>query len=222
MPSTVYILGGISYTAKVHVERRARAILHAGPAPRQLDGTDAAFIADLLTLHPKADEKTRGMRALWVKANMFGEPGFFVERHDGHFVDFSYKKCLTPASVRTQAYAALRRGIAEQVHAFKVRAFSEGFVALRYATCALTGELLTWEDAHVDHAYPQTFTALVAAWFAERGETEADVPVGAHPSGQGVVLCDPDYLAAWRAWHAERAVLRVVRDRLNVERGARP
>ena len=221
MPST-YILGGEVYAAKAQVERRARAILHAPPAPRRLDGADGAFVADLLALHPKAETKTAGMRALWVKPNMFGEPGFFVERHDGQWVDFSYKKCLTPASARTQARQALRRGIAEQVHACKVAAFSEGFVALRTAPCALTGEPLAWDEAHVDHAHPVTFAALADAWLAERGEVDADVPVGPHPSGQGVMIADPAYLAAWQAWHAERAVLRIVRDTLNCARGARP
>jgi hypothetical protein len=222
MPSNAYVLGGETFTAKAHAEQRARSILHGGPVPRCLTGNEAAFVADLLALHARATEKIGpGIRGLWVKGNLYGAAGFFIERVDGTWMDFSYKKCLTPQTIRTQALQAMRRAIAEQVHAFKVSAYTEGSVALRLVRCAISGELLPWEDAHVDHAYPDTFVALVDAFLAGRRETVDHVSVAPHPSGQGVILGDAGWALAWQAYHRERAVLRIVKARINIERGAR-
>lgn len=218
MPSIAYVLGGMTFAAKAHVERHARSVLRAGPIPRRLHADDAAFVADLLDLHARAEEKRGvGVRSLWVKANLYGEPGFFVERIDGTWEDFSYKKCLTPMTRRTLAHRAMRQAIAEQVYAFKVAAFAAGPV-----TCALSGLPLAWDEAHIDHAYPLTFVALASAFLTERGETVDDVPIGPHPSGQGVVIDDPAWRAAWAAYHQAYAQLRCLEAELNIERGARP
>jgi hypothetical protein len=222
MPSTTYILGGTSYAGKAAVERQARTILRSGGVPRLLAGTDAMFIHDLLSLHERAAEKIgRGVRALWVKANIYGDAGFFIERVDGTWSDFSYKKCLTPISRATQVRAAMRLAVASQIGAFKRAAFAASRTP-GYVRCELSGELLSWDDVHIDHAYPRTFVALLGEWLHQRGETEDDVPIGPHPSGQGVALADAAYAAAWQAWHAERAVLRAVKAAINIARGARP
>ena len=45
------------------------------------------------------------------------------------------------------------------------------------AICGITGKEIPRDEACVDHAYPRTFSALIAKWMERRGLSYDDLPV---------------------------------------------
>src|SRR3954469_25318524 len=68
-----------------------------------IQGLDAAFLEDLLSLHPEADQKFgNGITHFSVQADsVFGTTRHFVvHRKDGSSTDFSFKSCVEGSSAR--------------------------------------------------------------------------------------------------------------------------
>jgi len=217
----MYIFGTTTYRTKAEVAAAVQTLLRTPPCPRRLDGDNAALVWDLLAQHPSATAKYGvGAVAVWVRANRFGNPSLFVERRDGTFEDFSYQKCLTPPTHSARVTAAFRHAIVEQILAAKAVAWHHAD-SLGRVPCEVTGELIDVNRAHVDHAYPATFDAMLRAFLYEHRLTLEAVDVQAHPSGQGVELKDPWLRRTWQQYHQAHAVLRIVDAAVNVQRGNR-
>ena len=95
----------------------------------------------------------------------------------------------------------MRRAVADQVIAFKRAAGAYGPLV-----CEVTGELLTWDGAHVDHA-PPVFLTLADQWAALAGGYRAIHLSPAKDGEIGRTLADP---GPWQAFHQEHAHLRIV------------
>jgi hypothetical protein len=95
----------------------------------------------------------------------------------------------------------MRRAVADQIITFKRAAAAEGPLI-----CAVTGDLLTWDGAHVDHA-PPVFLTLADSW-ADRVGGYSAIHLSPAKDGEiGRSLVDPE---AWQAFHRENASLRIV------------
>lgn len=214
MPALSYIIAGHTFETQKDLVAHVQQILRRYMAPARLEGDDAAVMGDLLLRHPRADIKVGiGVAAIWIRRNSggFGN-GFFVERVDGVFVDFSYKQCVRPQTNATKAKFAFRRAIDTQVIAVKKDAFDT--VSRLY--CPITGEPMLWETAHVDHEPPLTFAALLAEYCALRGVDLDTLELYEPRSGIGKLL-SPAMEADWAAWHKERAILRVISAEANMK-----
>ncbi|VIO69459.1 DCL family protein [Bradyrhizobium ivorense] len=100
----------------------------------------------------------------------FSTPGFWVRRVDGSETDFSYIQAVKgqPKSNAQEFYDACRAAVAADLVAAKKRHFATFADGAGRVPCDLTGELLSFADAHLDHAYP-TFGQLVITFRAARG-----------------------------------------------------
>lgn len=212
MPRIDYTVAGEYFPTQRDLVARIQELLRSYRAPVCLDGADAALMADLLERHPSAERKIGcGVAAIWIKKNgVFGQ-GFYVERTDGTFEDFSYKQCIRPFTHATKAKFAFRRAIDDQVIAVKERFFAQHPTA----TCPILGHDIDWSTAHVDHIPPKTFAALLAQYCAERGIDLDTIPLLDPPRGIGKVL-PPAIAADWAVWHAARAELRVISAEANI------
>lgn len=209
-----YTIAGHTFETQKDLAAHVQAILRHYSAPARLDGDDAAVMGDLLLRHPRADEKMGvGVAAIWIRRNSggFGN-GFFIERTDGIFVDFSYKQCIRPQTNASKAKFAFRRAIDQQVIAVK----KEVFDAAPFLLCPITGEPMVWESAHVDHEPPRTFAALLAEYCALRGVDLDTLELYEPRSGIGKVL-PPMIEQDWATWHKEHARLRVISAEANLK-----
>jgi hypothetical protein len=214
MPAITYDIAGHTFETQKDLVAHVQSILHRYPAPTRLEGDDAVVMSDLLTRHPRAEEKIGGgIRAIWIRRNMggFGN-GFFLERVDGTWVDFSYKQCVRPQTNASKAKFAFRRAIDKQVIRVKTAAFDT--VSLVY--CPVTGDPITWDTAHVDHEPPLTFAALLAEYCALRGVDLDTIELYEPKSGIGKIL-PPHIEVDWSIWHEERAQLRVISAEANIK-----
>lgn len=200
----------VSFTKQV-LSNRARHILHTTTPGRALEPEDFRFMTELLTHHPRADEKIGvGLQAIRVEPDpVWGGVMFVAERRDGSSTDFSYRKCLRPSTKRGDINTACRQAVAGDIVAFKHEHFNRHGDAANQVICPLTGQRLGWLDAQVDHGPPWPFRRIVDAFFAST--SAGDVRV-ASQCEQGITrrFVDADLAERFRQFHARVAVLRVI------------
>ena len=143
----------------------------------------------------------------------YGNRALLLRRVDGSETDLSWTICVDAPSPTRDAIHAFRLEIKDQCDRFK----NAAFVDVDAIVCPILGVYVRWESAIVDHAAPKTFKALVDAFCAEKRIALADVETTGHGDGeQKHEIADRALAASWRAFHAERAVLRVVSAAANV------
>lgn len=176
----------------------------------------------LLTRHPQAEQRIGpGVDCFFVDRapDGYGTSCFWVRRLDGTETDFSVTDCIRGADPPPLARfkRALRSLVHPQIAEFKEKAMPRGT-----GICAVTGDVLAWAEAHVDHEAPLTFDALVSAFMVEEwvgdplDELQADTIASATP-----LLCEEGMARRWVAFHADRARLRLVRSAINLRMGKR-
>jgi Protein of unknown function (DUF3223) len=163
---------------------------------------DFEFLLWLLDRHPRVAEKIGdGVASFTVQPIAMGTRGFIIHRVNGSSTDFSYYKCISAPSDVAEARNAMRRAVADQVIRFKQAAVKKGPLV-----CAITGEPLTWDGTHVDHA-PPVFLTLADQWAALVGGYPAIQLSPTKDREIGRTLLDP---GPWQAFHQEHARLRLV------------
>src|SRR6185437_17056408 len=73
------------------------------------------------------------------------------------------QSCISAPSNTVMVRRAMRHAISDQTTEFKRASAARGPLV-----CAVTGQALSWDDAHVDHA-PPVFVALADDWAARVG-----------------------------------------------------
>lgn len=173
-----------------------------------ISGPDASFLAELLTLHPEANDKIGcGVSHFTVATDtVFGRTRHFVvHRQDGSSTDFSFHACFDGWKDRRDCLEALRRTVEPSVLRYRDRQFASGPVTCPFLSCQLQPD-----TCHVDHVSPNTFLALVESWLATRGLDIADIQITPPQDNQLVAtLTDELQRSDWVAYHDSVAVLRL-------------
>lgn len=190
---------------------RARSILRGRELFEPLACADEDFLAELIARHPDSLLKVgAGIDHFEVRPDGWGGRCFWIVRVDSTATDFSFLSCLKAPTPRQDFAAACRHAVVDQVLAFKELAFAD----TASLSCPVTGEPVTRETCHIDHAPPWTFDDIVTE-FALGRDLSADV----EPTADGCTFTrfrDPATARAFAEFHAERAVLRVVSRRANL------
>lgn len=212
MKKTAITIHGETFASKAALQRRVRAILAAGPGALP-DGSHE-FVIDLLRRHPSAEEKFGpGVRALRiVLAKPYNTRCFEIERLDGTRTDVSYLECLRPSTPHEWFRACCRTAVVPQIQLARRAAFAEATTVV----CPVSGDAITAEDSHVDHAPPWTFHVIIDAFIAA---FSIDVACVGYTDGDGVVesrFASTDMSLSFGRFHAERAQLRVISRRANL------
>lgn len=110
--------------------------------------------------------------------NGYSTPSFWVHRTDGTATDFSYISGVNgqPKGRSHEFYDACRAAVQDDLIAAKHRFFAEHGDERTCVPCEITGILIGFEDAHLDHAWP-SFGQIVAAFRATRAWTH-EIPSG--------------------------------------------
>lgn len=152
-------------------------------------------------------------------------PGFWVVRTDGTATDFSFPAAITgKPKPRSQEFTdACRLAVAADLKRARTAHFKLYADANGRVPCELSGEPLSMDDAHLDHAYP-TFGAIVVMFRAAQGwhNTIADGVLTLPQDGQMTTMfVDPDTAAKFRQFHHCGALLRVISRKANLSMAAR-
>lgn len=191
---------------------RAREILNRATIGQPIAGDAESFLRDLVTLHPEAEDKIGcGIDRFEVRQNEWKGRTFWLVRLDGTETDFSFLKCLTPPTAEQDFAHACRCCVVDQILAFKNAIFDRS----PSIECPVTGEALTRQTAHIDHAPPNTFRELVARFAAQIPDIRAAVK----PTADGdlrTTFADPSVAARFSEFHRANATLRAVSRRANL------
>jgi hypothetical protein len=205
---------------KKEAKARCHEIVERTANGQMVSDEDAAFLHWLLDRHPCAADKIGvGVAGFTVEAIGMATRGFMLHRFDGSSTDFSYYKCITSPSEVGLARKAMRRAVVDQVIEFKRASAARGTLV-----CAVTGEILDWDSAHVDHA-PPIFVTLADQWAEHVGGYTAIQLLPTEDGELGRCMADPE---PWAAFHRDRAELRIVSRLTNLSllqrgrRSARP
>lgn len=154
----------------------------------------------------------------------YSTPGFWVHRTDGTDTDFSYISAVKgqPKSNAQEFYDACRGAVAADLLTAKKRHFETHGDNVGRVPCDLSDELITFAEAHLDHAYP-TFGQLVVSFRAARG-WQHGVPVGvlSPPADAQITtnFIDTSAAESFRQFHRGAATLRVVSRERNLAMSA--
>jgi hypothetical protein len=176
-----------------------------------IDAADYADVEALLSGHPRAEEKIGGgVASLLVDRDEDGGQCFHVLRTDGTKENFSYKKCIAGDPEPFTAFsAACRRVVDAELDAFKRAYFDKHQNLDGKVKCPETNRRVKWDEAHVDHKSPHSFSVIVKFFINSQGINLSHV-VYNRAGLYGHELADAPLAAAFQSWHKKNAVLRVI------------
>jgi hypothetical protein len=222
-------------TQKAALEHFQKLLYKYGDGDQVSDPADHGDLVALLERYDPAleavGEPTKGdgqIRHFERRLNTgtgWSSAGFWVVRQDGTETDFSYIDAVKgkPKGISQDFYGACRDAVALDLIQAKRRAFSEYGDGQGRVECELTGEPITIEDAHLDHAWPN-FSHLVSGFRAARGWSR-EIPPGviSEPAdGQTkATFTSPEVVQAFRTYHHDQAVLRILSRQANLQTASR-
>jgi hypothetical protein len=151
-------------------------------------------------------------------------PGFWVIRTTGDATDFSYPSAVKgrPMSDEQQFYGACRTAVQPDLVLAKRKFFDMHGDAQGRVACEVTGQLVPFEEAHLDHEWPP-FVQIVAGFLAARGWSHS-VPAGvvtAPGDAQTVsAFADKNIADTFIRYHHALAQMRMVSDKANLAMAA--
>lgn len=154
-------------------------------------------------------------------ATGWSSSGFWVVRQDGSASDFSYIMAVKglPGDRSKDFYGACRQAVALDLVRAKKQAFAKYGDDQGRVECELTGKMVTFDDAHLDHAWP-SFSHIVSGFRAARGWSRVipDGIVSAPADRQTTAkFVDKAVAEAFRAFHHDQAVLRILSREANLK-----
>jgi len=146
----------------------------------RLSDDDGLDVAGLLERHTEYVMKVGcGVDHFEVVMTEHGTQSFRIVRVDGSGTDFSYPHCISQRapSRKQEVSQAFRRAVRFDLYRardifFAAHSNEDGLVA-----CAVTGERIGREEAHMDHRPPMTFEVIVTTFLCGRRLSLDGVPL---------------------------------------------
>lgn len=170
---------------------------------------------------PKGDGQIGHFERRLNTGTGWSSPGFWVVREDGTDTDFSYIDAVKgkPKGRSQDFYNACRHAVALDLIKAKKQAFARYGDDQGRVECELTGMMVTIDQAHLDHAWPQ-FSHLVSGFRAARGWSR-EIPDGivSVPSDRQTSskFIDDPISDAFRSFHHDQAELRILSRTANLQ-----
>lgn len=201
-------IGDSVFPSKKALENNVRTMIGAYQIGQIVQGHHAVFLLALFRRHPHADIKIGpGINRITVAAGLYGTKCFHIYRNDGTDTDISWRECLTATPHLQKIKAAFRHLIEPQILSFKqARQQKNTFF------CDISGEPLSFTQAHVDHTPPQTFRQLLDDFCAETHTTLDDLQLRNESKDNTFIdeLADTRLAREWQIYHGRNATLRLL------------
>lgn len=215
----IFTIGGITFRTLESVKQEIRSRIASYEDKEPFSPEDWWFFRDLLDLHPHTEVKigcgVRGFYAQWNPVYKNTRTLYLV-RQDGSVTDWSWTECLKPSSHEKKIKMAFRALLEPGMIIFKKKFFdSQPYVA---TPCPITGQLMTFASAHVDHIPPQTFEALFRDFIATNKVdiTTLTISSDGKDNTYRVTISDEVLANRWLDYHSQHAHLRVISSHANL------
>jgi hypothetical protein len=209
-----YVVSDETFKTKGDLTGRCRQIIAATSDGQAVVEDQLPFLYGLFRYHDEWSLKsTGGVRDITVKTTTQGTRCFFLRKHDGSEIDISFRyairlipssrtSSLLPQALRDFRDAA-RSAINAQIYIFRDSQLGKTLV------CPITGEPLGRSNCAVDHGPPNTFDSILFEFCRTRQINPLEVKIGSE-NGTVAFIEDSVLLAAWQAYHQEKASLRLI------------
>jgi Protein of unknown function (DUF3223) len=219
------ILATRSFATQALAAAYFKAILGRYQPGDRVNDVDALDLASLLERHDEYSAKVGcGVDHYEIMMTEHGTPCFRISRTDGSGTDFSYRHCITqrPPTRKQEVSQAFRRVVRFDLYDARDQFFSAHKDAEGLVVCAETGERIGRDQAHMDHRAPLTFEVIVTTFLAGRGLSLAQVPLTTGQDNQvSPEIIDSVLAEAFRRYHAQVALLDIVKNTANLAQSAR-
>ena len=209
-----YFLGDYVFKTKKSMLVFVAAWVQSKPHGYVLTSLDMEWVNSLLKMHPRYDEKCKGMTGIMIKS-VFKHNCFFIIKDDGSMEDISYIKCVSgkDTSNEVNIHSALRWTIHDQISEFKECIFNNPENPI---TCPISAKILKNDSStHIDHNYEVLpFVKLVKEFIIEEGIALDDVKT--ETTGTHRVLCDASLASRFVEYHRNHATLRAIHKDCNL------
>ncbi len=218
MPKKSVVIGELQFSSKGEAKTYFSKILNNHPVGTVLSDRNFDDIMSLLLCHPKADEKIGvGVNSIKIDPGFYSSNRcFHVVRTDGSVENFSIKKCIDgDHSTFYKFCIACRRVVETELRSMKGKYFEEHGDKECRVICPITKEKITFEEAHVDHREPFTFSVIVYS-FIKANNINLDRVDYLTEGKYGNEFKDNVLTEKFRTWHREIAKLRIVKAKTNL------
>lgn len=202
-----------------------KAMLNRYRPGQRVSDEDGLDVAALLERHPEYSTKVGcGVRHFEVVMTEHGTQCFRILRVDGTGTEFSYLNCISQRapSRKQEVSQAFRRAVRFDLYKARDAFFVAHTGADGLVACAVTGERIKRDQAHMDHRPPMTFEVIVTTFLGARGMSLDDVPLTSGQDDQvSPEVTDEQLREAFRAYHAAVARLDFVQDTINLAQASR-
>ena len=145
-------------------KKMCSTILNSYNKGEKLDALDSAIMLYEFRNHIAWEEKKGpGVKYIYVGNGKYNGKCFYIKRTDDASIDISYLKCISNPNKYSAIKQAGRNTITNLIYHFKA-----DNVIFNETLCSVTGEVLTKENASIDH-YDMTFDDMIMIWIEKKG-----------------------------------------------------
>jgi len=198
-----YQLGGQTFRSKDKVKKHIQSVVNSHQIG---DTVTDAVLTDLLLLHPDWDQKSQGMKRLYlgriyVEHARVYSINILIERDDyPNGMDISWNYCIRDCLNRNP----LNSDLLLNDHIYNVKAAARGAILDQIEPYRFNG-------LHVDHCYPRTFARLLYLFLKTHKLKFLDIKVKSIDGANGGVRwADFEIVKQWQSFHLRFARLRVL------------
>ncbi|HDZ9245492.1 DUF3223 domain-containing protein [Vibrio cholerae] len=214
-------IGEFNFTMKKEAKDLYSQILNDARLGELLQGEDFDYVMALLLNHPRADEKI-GVGVEGIKVDIGAHVNnrcFHVIRKDGTSDNFSIGKCIDGDHSDFRKFCvACRRAVENDIRAYKRHFFEENSNDSGMVKCQNSGKWISYDEAHVDHREPFTFSSIVH-FFSKSNKLDLSTIEYITESEYGNVFADGSLINKFKEWHKDNAKLRIIYGKTNLSKG---
>ena len=224
MPKRIsVIIGDLTFATQKEASHFIKNMLNKYGDQETVSIEDQEVLTNLIERHPEAIQKIGvGIRQFYKAPTAMGTSCFWLEREDGTKTDFSYGSCITGKSktlfqeFMEACREAVRDDLIETKYAyFRTNADSSGKVP-----CAISGEMVTDKESHLDHVKPLTFQVIVVTFFKSNGiNISRNMFTQSSDAQFQASFVDQEMKEKFRTYHHDITDLRIIKNRLNLKMG---
>lgn len=189
-------------------------ILNSYDYDEELHYSDFEDIKNLY-LYDKKLKDIEVKKILVKKHTKYSNKCFYIFMPDSTSEIFSYRIAINGALTSLQMFrSACREAIYPRLRKTKISIFKN-----RPVECALSSKELEWEEAHIDHKAPLTFSVIVKAFIVANNIVLDKIDF---KEDNGVVTFKDSQIAInFDEFHKNMAVLRVISKKENLKQSSR-
>ncbi len=210
----VYMIGNKEFKTKDQITKHCQQLISKYPDNCDVENEDLIFLCELFKFHDEWEQKSTGVIvAIRPTTTDYGNRCFMMHKKDGTKIDISVPhsiKCIQTARTKNRLPQQLLDFKSAARNAIKMQIFEFRDMALQTnPICELTKELLTRQNADVDHIAPNTFDRLLYNFCSLQKINPVEVDVESI-NGTIAKISNSDIENNWMKYHQSYAELRLI------------